>query len=360
MGGRDNGKTRPLRSLQERVMGQRATTERPKAKKEAGARGAGAEGMTLSELFERYKLTPEECAMALPVNVLFGMVNDAMSVFLVQPPIRVTIIRRELRAVFDVIPNECLQNVTLSILKNLSSHFAATFQNSTNDNFVRAAFWHSGLSHFGALFFVHEAGLTAYVGFIYFDVPLKFSLCFLVQGQTESLQHEPCCFLSDLKSAVNFQTAHSVFAIDQHPKSGHPLVERDWRILHYGSNLEGELLFAVIAKPDAASLNERMLRTIAARASHFSIWPAQAHGVIKDALRVGKVNNRFLQCLWFLHALILAYVRLCVKYIITRINGRLWSAKKVHWFFVGIGADQLLHTFQLALTYQFIHSGRLM
>jgi hypothetical protein len=28
-----------------------------------------------------------------------------------------------------------------------------------------------------------------------------------------------------------------------------------------------------------------------------------------------------LQCLWFLHALILAYVRLCVKYIITQVIG---------------------------------------
>jgi hypothetical protein len=119
---------------------------------------------------------------------------------------------------------------------------------------------------------------------------------------------------------VNFQTAHTVFAIDQHPKSSHPLIERDWRILHYGSNLEGELLIAVIAKPDAASLNERMLRTIAARASYFAVWPAQAYRVVKNALVIGEVNNRFLQCLWFLHGLILAYVRLCVKYIITPLN----------------------------------------
>lgn len=40
--------------------------------------------------------------------------------------------------------------------------------------------------------------------------------------------------------------------------------------------------------------------------------------------------------------------------VTSRINSRLWAAKKVHWFFVGIGADQLLHTFQLALTYQWI------
>jgi hypothetical protein len=265
--------------------------------------------------------TPEvfqSVRMHLPVNVLFGMVNYSMSVFLIESPIGMAIIGRELRTTFDVISNKSLQSVTLSILKNLSSHFPATFQNSTNDNFVRAAFWHSGLSHFGALFFMHETGLTAYVGFIYFDVPLKFSLLFLVQSQAKSLQHEPCCFLSDFESAMNFQTAHAIFAIDQHPKSGHPLIQRDWRVLHDSSNLEGELLFAVIAKPDAASLDERVFRTIAARTRYFAIWPAQLYGVLKHALRIGEVNNRFLQCLWFLHALILAYVRLCVKYIITQ------------------------------------------
>src|SRR5579864_9344329 len=93
----------------------------------------------------------------LPVNVFLGMVNDSVSVFLIESPIGMAIVGRELRTGFDVVSNKCVQNVTLPILKNLSSHFAATFQNSTNDNFIRATFGHSGLSHFGALFFVHEA-----------------------------------------------------------------------------------------------------------------------------------------------------------------------------------------------------------
>jgi hypothetical protein len=42
----------------------------------------------------------------LPVQVLFGMVNDSMSVFLIQSPIGVAIIGRELRAAFDVISNK--------------------------------------------------------------------------------------------------------------------------------------------------------------------------------------------------------------------------------------------------------------
>lgn len=37
-------------------------------------------------------------------------------------------------------------------------------------------------------------------------------------------------------------------------------------------------------------------------------------------------------------------------YITSRVNSRLWTAKEVHWFFVGVGADQLIHYFTLALT----------
>ena len=36
--------------------------------------------------------------------------------------------------------------------------------------------------------------------------------------------------------------------------------------------------------------------------------------------------------------------------ITSRINARLWQAKMIHWFFVGIGADQLLHYVTLFVT----------
>jgi hypothetical protein len=40
--------------------------------------------------------------------------------------------------------------------------------------------------------------------------------------------------------------------------------------------------------------------------------------------------------------------------ITSRINSRLWAAKRVHGFFVGIGADQLSHAYALALTFQVV------
>jgi hypothetical protein len=43
-------------------------------------------------------------------------------------------------------------------------------------------------------------------------------------------------------------------------------------------------------------------------------------------------------------------------YITSRINSKLWDDKKIHWFFVSIGFDQLLHFIQLILTYQILKS----
>jgi hypothetical protein len=37
-------------------------------------------------------------------------------------------------------------------------------------------------------------------------------------------------------------------------------------------------------------------------------------------------------------------------YVTSRINSRLWTDKKVHWFFVGVGADQVIHYLTLGLT----------
>lgn len=40
--------------------------------------------------------------------------------------------------------------------------------------------------------------------------------------------------------------------------------------------------------------------------------------------------------------------------ITSRINSRMWAAKRVHAFFVGVGADQLSHAYALAGTFWFL------
>lgn len=43
-------------------------------------------------------------------------------------------------------------------------------------------------------------------------------------------------------------------------------------------------------------------------------------------------------------------------YFTSRLNTKLWSEKKIHWFFVSIGFDQFLHFTQLFLTYYLLNN----
>lgn len=50
------------------------------------------------------------------------------------------------------------------------------------------------------------------------------------------------------------------------------------------------------------------------------------------------------------YALFNAGAHMVVDYFTSRINSKLWKEKKVHYFFVGVGADQAIHMTILLLT----------
>jgi hypothetical protein len=259
----------------------------------------------------------QSISVNLPVNVLFGVVNDPMSVFLVQSPIGMAIIGRELGAVFDVISNKCLQNVTFSILENLSSHFTAALQNSTNDNFIGSPFWQSGLSQFSAFVFVHESGLTADEGFVNFDVPLKFSRVFILHCESDSVKHEPCGFLSDTDCAVNLVRANTVLAVGNHPRSSEPFIKTDWTIFKNGSDFDAELFLGVfgLALPNAASRNEFHVLASASWTGD-TIGPTLRHKMIQAVVGIGVKDDCGLQGLRLFHSKTRVPEKgYCVKYI---------------------------------------------
>lgn len=52
----------------------------------------------------------------------------------------------------------------------------------------------------------------------------------------------------------------------------------------------------------------------------------------------------------FEFAIINGLLHLCIDYVTSRVSSKLWAKGNMHWFFVVIGFDQLLHMTSLILT----------
>lgn len=53
-------------------------------------------------------------------------------------------------------------------------------------------------------------------------------------------------------------------------------------------------------------------------------------------------------------AVITFVVHTITDYFTSRLNSKLWEEKKIHYFFVSVGFDQILHYAQLFITYQLL------
>jgi len=71
---------------------------------------------------------------------------------------------------------------------------------------------------------------------------------------------------------------------------------------------------------------------------------------------IGHFYGIFIENIWFgmQFGAITFICHTITDYFTSRLNSKLWKEQKVHWFFVSVGFDQLLHYTQLLLTYQLL------
>ena len=154
---------------------------------------------------------------------------------------------------------------------------------------------------------MHVAGKPADEGFINFNFSAKLSAALLIlQRQPNAVHHEPCGFLSDAKTFANFITTDSVLVIRNHPHCGEPLVKADGAILEDGPNLCGEFAPWVMraAFPSAPRSIEADLDG-ATGWTGYTVRPALGNHLTQAVVRVGIVDDCFLQGLWFAHDFVL-------------------------------------------------------
>jgi hypothetical protein len=221
------------------------------------------------------------------------MIYDLMGVIAFQPIVGRQSIRVESRTRRDVLIDFGLQRMFLAVRNDRSTNLSATFQDAHDGGFVFGTRSGDSASPFA---YVHIPSLTADERLIYFDFAAEFRPEeIILQSKPKTLQHEPCRLLSYTDGAMNLHAADAVLAVDQHPESGHPLIQSNGRVLHYRADLHGELLLAHVAEPNPTCLEKRVFSFATARTGDMPVWPAAGNSIVKGSPGVGKVGNRFLE-----------------------------------------------------------------
>ena len=149
---------------------------------------------------------------------------------------------------------------------------------------------------------VHVPRFPADESFVGFDFAREFrSQGFVLHRQPDAMEHQPCRLLRDTHVFSDLATADSVLAVQDHPHGGEPLVQRNSRILHDGSDLDGELALGVMfrALPGAPLGVETDLIRATSGADHSPIRPAPYRQVINAVIGIREVQDCFLKALWF-------------------------------------------------------------
>ena len=191
-------------------------------------------------------------------DVGFGVVDNHVDVNFAQALVGTQCIAVKRSSDFYIGLNMLLQHFLLAVPDHGTPELSAALQQAHNGSFVLAS--GSGDSN-GPLALVHVSGFAADEGFVHFDfasAPAHLDERTGLHGEANTMEHKPCGFLSDTKSAAYLVGANPVFAVGDHPDSHKPLVQTDGGILEDGPDLDAELLagMLLLALPDMPGSDE--------------------------------------------------------------------------------------------------------
>ena len=98
-----------------------------------------------------------------------------------------------------------------------------------------------------------------------------------MQGESQTVCHDPHRLLRDAEIAGDFAGANPVLAVHNQPQRGQPLVEAERRVLENRPGLQGELCLRMlaVALPRARGFEIDDMVRAALRTRHLAIGPAE-------------------------------------------------------------------------------------
>ena len=253
------------------------------------------------------------------VDVLDGVIYDLMRVLPGQSLIGEKEICVEGRTGLNMLLHFGLERILLPVRNDGRDNLTPALKNAHDGYLVTGTATSDAALALGD---VHVASLAADERLIGFDLTGELDGGIVVERHADAVQHEPCRLLSDAECAGNFARADAVLAVAENPVSAHPLIEAQGGVLKDRSDLEGELLFAALAVPDLASLDEGVLLRTAARAANNTVREPQVERVLESTVSVREVDDCLLECVRGFHDSRIGRIALCVKYVIALVLGR--------------------------------------
>jgi hypothetical protein len=259
-------------------------------------------------------ISPLECAFqkrpkilkAVSVNVAVRvanrMVNHAPVVIHFEIVIGHERIGANRRACFDVLANVAAKLRSARVRNDLENYTRRALVSCALKDALHGGFLNPRVAYASPAMFVHEAGLSADVGFVRFTGPAHLINGTVVHRQADALQHEPRGLLRNTNRAMQFIRANAVLAVSGEPHGREPLVQTDRRIFKDRSDLGGKLLLWMCraAFPDLRVLKERHLVRTAARAGH-TFRPANLLKELESVLWIAEIRDCFEQGFRCLH-----------------------------------------------------------
>jgi hypothetical protein len=130
---------------------------------------------------------------------------------------------------------------------------------------------------------------------------IQFPAVLGLQREPQTREHEPRGLLGHPKGAPEFVAADAVLAVGDEPQGRKPLLERDWRVLKDGSDLQRELRLGVfgVALPAADARHVGDVLGAAMRTAHNTIGPADFADRLMAVLVIAEEQDRLLESFGF-------------------------------------------------------------